>query len=357
MKKLNVAIIGQGRSGRDIHGRHFKSENNTIFNVVAVVEIDEERRKLALKEYEGCKVYSDYKELYGKKDIDLVVNSTMSNDHYPITRDLLENGFNVVVEKPFARNRYECDTLIRIAKDNNVTLGVFQQSLFAPFFVEAKKLAKSGKLGDIKQININYNTFARRWDWQTTQVKMGGNIYNTGPHPIGYGLSLLDFDPDFKVAFSKLDHVLSSGDSDDYAKIILSAPNKPVIDIEISSNDAYSNPYKIKLMGSKGTAVFGFDKYDMKYIKDGENPEQKLILEPLKTEEGYPSYCKETLITHEETNELTGSAFDVGTKCFYEMMYNALTKGEEMTVKPEHAAMIISVIEKVHADNPLPVKF
>ena len=47
MKKLNVAIIGQGRSGRDIHGRHFRSENNTLFNVVAVVEIDEARKALA----------------------------------------------------------------------------------------------------------------------------------------------------------------------------------------------------------------------------------------------------------------------------------------------------------------------
>ena len=25
---------------------------------------------------------------------------------------------------------------------------------------------KSGKLGDIKQIDITYNGFARRWDWQ-----------------------------------------------------------------------------------------------------------------------------------------------------------------------------------------------
>lgn len=357
MNKLNVAIIGQGRSGRNIHGKHFKSENNTLFNAVAVVELDEVRRNLALEEYPGCKVYSDYKELYGRKDIDLVVNATMSNDHYSVTKDLLENGFNVVVEKPFARNRYECDTLIKIAKDNNVTLGVFHQSLFAPFFVETKKLVKSGKLGEIKQININYNNFARRWDWQTTQVKLGGNIYNTGPHPIGYGLSLLDFDAESKVVFSKLDHVLSSGDSDDYAKIILTAPGKPVVDIEISSNDAYSSPYTIKLMGSKGTAVIGFTKYDMKYIADGENPEQKLILESLKTTEGYPTYCQETLITHEESGEFTGDAFNVGTKCFYEMMYNAITKGDEMEVKPEHAAMIINVIEKVHADNPLPVKF
>ena len=33
MKKLNIAIIGQGRSGRDIHGAYLKSENNTKFNI------------------------------------------------------------------------------------------------------------------------------------------------------------------------------------------------------------------------------------------------------------------------------------------------------------------------------------
>ena len=81
MKKLNVAIIGQGRSGRDIHGRHFKSENNELFNVVAVVEIDESRRALALEEYENCQIYDNYEKLYERTDIDLVVNSTMSNDH------------------------------------------------------------------------------------------------------------------------------------------------------------------------------------------------------------------------------------------------------------------------------------
>ena len=52
MKKLNLAIIGQGRSGRDIHGRHFKSENNTQFNVVAVVEREEAEEEIEQQENE-----------------------------------------------------------------------------------------------------------------------------------------------------------------------------------------------------------------------------------------------------------------------------------------------------------------
>ena len=154
MKKLNIAIIGQGRSGRNIHGKHLKSENNTLFNVVAVVDRDQLRRERALEEYPGCEVFESYTELYGRKDIDLVINSTISNEHYSVAKDLLENGFNVVVEKPFARTRYECDDLIRIAKEKNVKLGVFQQSFFAPFYIKAIEVAKNGKLGEIMQVDV-----------------------------------------------------------------------------------------------------------------------------------------------------------------------------------------------------------
>jgi len=356
MKKLDIAIIGQGRSGRNIHGNFFKSENNTKYNVVAVVEVDEERRNRALEEYPGCKVYSCHTELYGRTDIDLVVNASMSMDHYSITKDLLENKFNVVVEKPFARNRYECDTLIKIANENNAKLGVFHQSLFAPFFVKTKEIIDSGRLGEIKQIDITYNGFSRRYDWQTTQVKMGGNIYNTGPHPIGYGLALLDFDPDFKVVFSRLDQVMSCGDADDYAKIIITAPDKPIVDIEVSSNDAYPAS-TFKILGTKGTLKSTVNDYEMTYIIDGESPEQELVITPLKDEAGLPVYCKDSLIKHEEKGDFEGTAFNVGTLKFYDMMYNAIVNNEEMEIKPEYAAMVISVIEQVHAENPLPIKF
>ena len=90
MEKLNVAIIAQGRSGRNIHGAHFKSERNTLFNVVALVETDKVRREKALSEYPGCKVYENYTELYDCDNIDLVVNATYSNDHYEITKNLLD---------------------------------------------------------------------------------------------------------------------------------------------------------------------------------------------------------------------------------------------------------------------------
>ena len=77
------------------------------------------------------------------KDIDLVVNDTYSELHYPITLDLLEHGFNVLVEKPFGRTRLECETLIKTANEKGVVLAVFQQTFYAPFYQFAKEVEKA----------------------------------------------------------------------------------------------------------------------------------------------------------------------------------------------------------------------
>ena len=133
MKKMRVAIIGQGRSGRNIHGKFFRSENNDLCEVVCIVEKDEFRRNRAKEEF-CCDVVCDYREILGRKDIDLVVNSSYSHLHYPITKELLIHGFNVLSEKPFGRSYYECMDLVNTAKQHGVVVAAFHQSLFAPSF-------------------------------------------------------------------------------------------------------------------------------------------------------------------------------------------------------------------------------
>ncbi len=356
MKRLNLAIIGQGRSGKNIHGKYYRSEDNKYYTVKYVVDTDDFRKKIAEEIYPGCKTFSDYKELYAFSDIDLVVNATYSEMHYPITKDLLLHGMNVMVEKPFGRSRFECDELIKIAKEQNATLAVFQQTFLAPFYLFCKDMIASGRLGEIKQISIRYNNFARRWDWQTLQRKCAGSAYNTGPHPIGIGFGFLNFDENARVVYSKLDTALTSGDADDYAKILITAPGSPLVDIEISSIDAYSD-YNLKILGTKGTLKATPDEYDMTYIRDGENPDRPVIIESLKNENGEPIYCSEKLVKHVEAEKFNGTAFDIGTASLYEQLYYKITEGREMTVTPEMAASIISVIEAVHAQNPLPLKF
>ena len=357
MKKLNLAIIGQGRSGKDIHGKFYISDDNKWFNVKYVVDADARRREVSKKRYEGCEVLADYTELFDKKDIDVVVNATFSEMHFDITKDLLEHGFNVLCEKPFVRNRYECDVLTNLAKEKGLVLAVFQQTLYTPFYEDILRILKDKVIGEALQVSIRWNGFSRRWDWQTLQKKMAGNAYNTGPHPLGVALGVLGFENNWDVAFSSMKNTaMFSGDADNYCKAILTAPNKPVVDVEVNSMDAYS-VYNVKIQGSKGTFKCSTTSYEYKYIVDGENPERPVVEGFLQDEEGNPTYCSEKLITHEEKGAYAGTAFDVGTAKLYEDLYYAITEGKEMYVNMDKVRQVVSLTERLYASNPLPLKF
>lgn len=351
MKKLNVAIIGQGRSGRDIHGRYFLSEaGKERYNVVAVADKIEARRARAAQEY-GCDVYEDYMDILKRDDIDVVVNSTFSHLHYPVTMDALRHGKNVVSEKPFSKFAIECEDMIRTAKENNVTLTVFQQSRIAPYFTRICEILDSGKLGDIAQITIHFSGYSRRWDWQTSRRYYGGCLLNTVPHPLDQALHLLNTD-DLPNVFSVLKRVNSAGDAEDYAKVILTAPNRPLIDLEISPADAY-NDFTYRIHGSRGSLTATLSKIKWKYFD--EKPMPAFTFEPLVGADGLsPAYCSEKLTWNEFEEDMTGSPFDYAPTKYYENLYNHLVNGEEILIKPEKIVQQIRVIELIHAQNPLP---
>lgn len=353
MKKLKVAIIGQGRSGRDIHGAFFRSNANTKYEVVAVVDALEERRERAVKEY-GCDVYADYRELYDRNDIDLVVNSTFSYMHAEISADLLMHGFNVVCEKPFARNYEEGARAVLAAENSGKMLNVFQQSRFAPYYRKVKEILASGILGEAIQISISFSGFSRRWDWQTSQAYGGGNVRNTGPHPLDQALDLLDFRSDIRV-MSRLATVNTAGDAEDYAKIILDAPGKPLVDVEISSCDS-NIPYIYRVSCSNGCLTATMNEVRFRWFDPSENPMQKQILEPLCKEDGTPAYCSETIKWKEEVISLEGSAFDDAVRDYYDMIYDHLTDGTEMQITPYQVLRQLKLIDEIRSQNPLPFK-
>ncbi|MBQ9783873.1 MAG: Gfo/Idh/MocA family oxidoreductase [Clostridia bacterium] len=357
MKKMRVAIIGQGRSGRGIHGEYFLSEANKNIEVVAIVDALPERREKSMKEF-GCDGYADYTELFARKDIDLIVNASFSHLHYAIAKDCLSHGYNVLNEKPFAKTVYECMDLIKTAEENGVLVTAFHQSLYGPTVLKVKEIIASGKIGNVKQINLRYNGFSRRWDWQTLQSFCAGGVYNTAPHPIGIGLDLIDWDPAAKVAYSHLDMALTSGDANDMAKIIIEAPGKPIIDIEVNSADGYA-PKQIKILGDRGTVYSGVaGEVSVKYVVDEELEPRPVISTPLTNPEtGKPMYCGEKLPIHEESINADGDAFGAASHVYYTKLYDTIMNGAPLYITAEKAMKAIEIIEAVHAENPLPLKY
>lgn len=360
MKVIRTAIIGQGRSGRNIHGQYLPTDPEH-YKVVAVAELLPARRARAKQEY-NCEVYKDYRELLKRRDIDLIVNSSFSHMHAPITLDILKAGFNVLCEKPLAPTVKDVDRLIAASKKAGKVFAIFQQSRFAPYFLKVREVIESGVLGRIVQISINFNGYSRRWDWQTWQGYNGGSLANTGPHPLDQALFL--FGQGMPEVRCFMDRANTFGDAEDHVKLILSGKGHPLIDIEISSCCAYPTA-NYQVYGTRGgMKATTANTAEWKFFKLNETLKQKLILTPLQDSEGLPAYPSEPLKWYEEkwpadsagagtaAYSAANAAHANMTGDFYAMLYKTLTTKAPLEVTPEQVRRQIAVIEKCRRQNP-----
>ncbi|MCU6793029.1 Gfo/Idh/MocA family oxidoreductase [Paenibacillus sp. WQ 127069] len=351
MNKVRVAIIGQGRSGRDIHA-YSLSQIKEQYEIVAVADLLEERLERAKQEL-NCDVYADYHDLFKRSDLDLIINASTSNFHYSITKEILEHGFNVLCEKPLARTAAEVDILIDTAKRTGKLLAVYQQSRYAPAYRKVQEIIQSGVIGRVVQVSIAYNNFARRWDWQTLRANNGGNLLNTGPHPVDQALQFFGSEAMPDVT-SIMDRANTAGDAEDYVKVILHGQGRPVIDVEISSCCAYPS-FTYNVQGTKGGIKGSTTQLNWKYFKPEEAGELKLVTTPLVNEKNEPAYCREQLKWYEESWDIPADQgkdlFHTMAQSFYGMLYETIVHGKALEVTPQQVRQQIAVMEECHRQN------
>lgn len=196
------------------------------------------------------------------------------------------------------------------------------------------------------QISIAFNGYARRWDWQTCQDFNAGSLYNTGPHPVDQALNLLDYYEGTPEVLCRMDRANTFGDAEDYVKLILTAPGRPLIDLEISSCDAYPS-FTYKIYGTQGGPCGSQTEIKWRYFDPAEAPAQKLIREPLRDENGLPLYCSEKLIWTEQSWMSDGPrTFTYAVKKYDDTIYAHLTEGAPLVVTPEQVRQQIDVIDR-----------
>lgn len=352
MSQISVAILGQGRSGYSIHGQSL-SKMTDKYKIVAVMDDLAERRRRAEQEYH-CSSYDDYRDLFQRKDIDLIVNALPSYLHVPVTLEFLNAGYHVLSEKPVARFASEVDSLIEASKKSGRTLAIYQQSRFSPAFVQMRKIIASGVLGRIVQVSISFSGFARRWDWQTLKSMNGGSLLNTGPHPVDQALQLFGTDQ-MPAVFCRMDSVNSYGDAEDYVKLVLYGEGRPTIDVEISSCSAYPL-FTYQVQGEHGGLTGNTSHLEWKYFDPSQSQEHQLTTTPLQNDDGSPAYCSEDLVWKQEewnvSDALSSDPFSSMSEVFYNMLYDTLTKGVPLQVTPQEVRQQIAVMEECYRQNP-----
>ena len=147
MKKIRAAVIGVGYLGR-FHAQKYAQAAGC--ELVAVADSRQDAGEKVAVEV-ATRWVEDYRELLGKVDAVSVVTPTPA--HFPITRDFLNAGAHVLVEKPITETVAEAREMIELAASRKRVLQVghlerFNAAILAaepylrsPRFVECVRMA------------------------------------------------------------------------------------------------------------------------------------------------------------------------------------------------------------------------
>ena len=139
MDKPRIAVVGIGHLG-SIHAKILAGMDNCL--LAGVCDTDKNRLGKVSQELKVTG-FSDYTELFGK--IDAVIVAVPTKLHFKVSRDFLEHKIHTFVEKPFTTTLEEADSLIELAKENNLILQVGHIERFNSAFSATQKLIKEPK--------------------------------------------------------------------------------------------------------------------------------------------------------------------------------------------------------------------
>lgn len=146
MKKVKVGIAGLGRLGK-VHAGNlaFKIPNAELTAACSIMpaELTYAQEVLGVKE-----VYSDYREMLAKADIDAVAIITTSGEHCWQIEAALDAGKHVFSDKPLGVNVEECK-IAEKAVERHPELVFFLGFMrrFDPSYAYAKKKIEDGAIG------------------------------------------------------------------------------------------------------------------------------------------------------------------------------------------------------------------
>jgi predicted dehydrogenase len=295
----------------------------------------------------GAKPFTDYHELLSDRSLKLnvVINALPSHCHPSGTLEAFATGVHVVCEKPLARTVADFDKMVAAAKNAGKELFPFQNSRFTPAFTKLREIIASGCLGRIIHARIDYSGFGRRWDWQCRRDFWGGNLLNTGPHPMDQAIVL--FGENTPRVFARLVCDNPFGDADNYASVTLWDHNKPTIEVVVSSFAAYPLGERYNIGATFGGLSGGAKELRWRYFKPEAAPEHS---KSTGWSEGR-SYCGEKLEWIEESWQLEKDSKSID-QLFYDKVYDILCNGAAPEITLDQVRRQIAVMEEAHRQNP-----
>ncbi len=188
MNNIRVGIVGVGNIGT--------AHANTLFDgkiegasLCAVCDILPERQQFCKENYDGVKVFDNYKSMFSSGLIDAVIVSTPHKLHCDIAMDALKSNLNVLVEKPVDITISKACAINELVKTTDKKFAIMFNQRTNDIFAKAREIVKSGALGELKRtvwIITNWYRTQGYYDsagWRATWSGEGGGVLlNQAPH-------------------------------------------------------------------------------------------------------------------------------------------------------------------------------
>ncbi len=208
MTTLNRKIkFGQIGGGKDsfigaVHRRAAISDGLTEL-VAGAFSSTPEKAKASGKELliADARNYGTWPEMLEKERalppgerIDFVNIVTPNHMHFEPALAFVEAGFNVALDKPMVHTSEQAQKLVEAVKKHNVVFGVTHNYTGYPMAKEARDWVRSGKLGEIQRVVIEYpqgwllekieDEGAKQAEWRTDPKRSGiaGAMGDIGSH-------------------------------------------------------------------------------------------------------------------------------------------------------------------------------
>jgi UDP-2-acetamido-3-amino-2,3-dideoxy-glucuronate N-acetyltransferase len=152
MKEFNLAVIGCGKWGLN----HVRTASGIFGEDLRLCCDSNPKSAEKVKELAPSSSFTtNISDVINDAKINAAIVSTPAETHFRITKQLLEAGKHVLVEKPITLKSDEAKELNSIALKNRLVLMVGHLLLFHPAILKIKQYLDEGKLGKLQYIYSN----------------------------------------------------------------------------------------------------------------------------------------------------------------------------------------------------------
>ena len=155
MTKKPVTAIILGAGHRAMAYADYSVAHPDELKIVGVADPDEYRRNFVRERFgfPENQCFASAEELTSvPKFADVVINGTMDEIHVETSIPVLEKGYDMLLEKPFAVNEEELDRLVEVVNRNGNKVMICHVLRYNPVYLNIKNSIISGEIGDV--INI-----------------------------------------------------------------------------------------------------------------------------------------------------------------------------------------------------------